>query len=313
MSDAFVFAGQGAQYVGMGAELFEADAQARALLERADAILGEPLSEVILRGPEAALTLTRNTQPAVLLLGLVHAALARRAGVEPAVLLGHSLGEFGAWVEAGSLGLEDALLLVRLRGEAMQSATPLGLGAMDAVISADAAQMEALCEEIAAQSGQILQVAIYNCPGNLVISGHAEAVQQARARIEAEALGVVRPLAVSAPFHTSLLEPAARALEEALAQVELAPNRLPVIPNVTGQVAAPGTDPAQIRAWLVRQVSQPVLWEDSLRAALALGAGRAVLLGPGGMARGHLKRIQRRFPFLDMDKEADRQQLGGAT
>lgn len=284
MSDAFVFAGQGAQYVGMGAELFEADAQARALLERADAILGEPLSEVILRGPEAALTLTRNTQPAVLLLGLVHAALARRAGVEPAVLLGHSLGEFGAWVEAGSLGLEDALLLVRLRGEAMQSATPLGLGAMDAVISADAAQMEALCEEIAAQSGQILQVAIYNCPGNLVISGHAEAVQQARARIEAEALGVVRPLAVSAPFHTSLLEPAARALEEALAQVELAPNRLPVIPNVTGQVAAPGTDPAQIRAWLVRQVSQPVLWEDSLRAALALGAGRAVLLGPGGMA-----------------------------
>lgn len=313
MSDAFVFAGQGAQYVGMGAELFEADAQARALLERADAILGEPLSEVILRGPEAALTLTRNTQPAVLLLGLVHAALARRAGVEPAVLLGHSLGEFGAWVEAGSLGLEDALLLVRLRGEAMQSATPLGLGAMDAVISADAAQMEALCEEIAAQSGQILQVAIYNCPGNLVISGHAEAVQQARARIEAEALGVVRPLAVSAPFHTSLLEPAARALEEALAQVELAPNRLPVIPNVTGQVAAPGTEPAQIRAWLVRQVSQPVLWEDSLRAALALGAGRAVLLGPGGMARGHLKRIQRRFPFLDMDKEADRQQLGGAT
>lgn len=313
MSDAFVFAGQGAQYVGMGAELFEADAQARALLERADAILGEPLSEVILRGPEAALTLTRNTQPAVLLLGLVHAALARRAGVEPAVLLGHSLGEFGAWVEAGSLGLEDALLLVRLRGEAMQSATPLGLGAMDAVISADAAQMEALCEEIAAQSGQILQVAIYNCPGNLVISGHAEAVQQARARIEAEALGVVRPLAVSAPFHTSLLEPAARALEEALAQVELAPNRLPVIPNVTGQVAAPGTEPAQIRAWLVRQVSQPVLWEDSLRAALALGAGRAVLLGPGGMARGHLKRIQRRFPFLDMDKEADRQQLGVAT
>lgn len=300
---AFLFAGQGTQYVGMGAGLWASHEPARALLTRAEAILGLPLGQIILEGPEERLALTEHTQPAVLLLGIVHHQLALERGLAPTVLLGHSLGEYAAWVAAGSLALEDALRLVRLRGRLMQEAVPVGVGAMSAVVGAESPAIEALCGEVAQRRGEVLSVAIHNCPGNLVISGHASAVREAEGLIEARQLGAVKALSVSAPFHCALLEPAARGLAQALAEVEVRPNALRVIPNATGRVAEPAQDPAQIRAWLVEQVVSPVLWEDSLRAALALGVKAAVGLGPGTTARAHLKRVDRKLPLVCLDEE----------
>jgi [acyl-carrier-protein] S-malonyltransferase len=229
--------------------------------------------------------------------------MALERGLAPKVLLGHSLGEYAAWVAAGSLALDDALRLVRLRGRLMQEAVPVGVGAMSAVVGGQTAQIEEACQEAAARSGGLVVVAIHNCPGNLVISGHARAVQAAESLIEARQLGACKALAVSAPFHCPLLEPAARGLERALAEVEVRPNALPVIPNATGRAADPGQDPAQIRAWLVEQVVSPVLWEDSLRAALAMDVTSAVGLGPGTTARAHLKRVDRKLPLACLDEE----------
>ncbi len=304
---AFCFAGQGAQYVGMGQDLDPA--VSGPFWAHVDEVLGQSLSVLVDKGPGDTLTLTQNTQPAVLALGTLHAKIVREMGVSPGILLGHSLGEYAAWVAAGSLALDDALGLVRLRGLAMQEAVPVGEGGMSAIISAPVDELEAICEEVAARRGEILQVAIINCPGNTVISGHLGAIEEAERAIEEQRVGVPRRLAVSAPFHCALLEPAARRLEVALRDIPVSPNTLPVIPNVTGEVAAPGQDPDQIRAWLVEQVMSPVRWEASLRTALSLGITEALSLGPGGMVRAHLKRVARKFPLLDMDKPADRAKL----
>lgn len=307
--DAALFSGQGTQYVGMGQELAEARPEVQALMARADAVLGVALSRIMLEGPAEALTLTENTQPAILTLAMAHWGLLEGWGMTPVVALGHSLGEYAAWVAAGSLAFDDALGLVRLRGQAMQEAVPVGVGAMSAIISAPADEVEALCAQVARATGQVVRVSVYNCPGNTVISGHAEAVAAVGAQVEEARLGVVKPLEVSAPFHCELLEPAARRLEQALARVEVRPNALPVIPNVTAEVVAPGADPDDIRAWLVEQVVAPVRWEESLRAALALGATRALSLGPGEALKGHMKRVSRRFPMMALDLADDRAAL----
>lgn len=313
MSDAFLFAGQGAQYVGMGLDLQDEPSFGEAFA-LAEEVLEVPLLDIVSNGPEERLTLTENAQPAILLLGILHQRLAERAGAAPTVLLGHSLGEFAAWTAAGSLALRDALALVQLRGRAMQEAVPVGVGSMTAVISAPTEVVESVCADERESSGRVVSVAVLNCPGNVVVSGHAEAVAAVSTRITDEGLGMTRPLSVSAPFHTSLLAPAAERLEAALADMEVAPNRVPVIPNVTAEVAGVGTGPDQIRAWLVEQVVAPVRWEESLRAALDSGVERAFALGPGTMQRSHLKRISRRFPLVAMDKEKERSAfLGGSA
>ncbi len=309
-ADAFLFVGQGSQYAGMGADLLVEQPGLRDLLDRADAVLGVPLSRIMLEGPDETLTLTENTQPAILTLSLIHYSLALRSGRTPCVLLGHSLGEFSAWVAAGSLAFEDALRLVRLRGQAMQEAVPVGQGAMAAVISADLEEVEALCAEVAAETGQVVAVSVINCPGNTVVSGHAEAVALVEGRIRASGRGTTIPLKVSAPFHCGLLKPAAEALEAALALVSVEPSRLPVIPNVTGEVAPAGLDGDAVRRLLVRQVVEPVRWEASLRAAISAGATRAVSMGPGSALRSHLKRVSRRFPVLVLDEAEDRRSWG---
>lgn len=315
---AFLFTGQGTQYQGMGSDLLEAYPQARQRLQEADEVLGFSLSSIMLEAPLETLTLTENAQPAILALCMIHFEIACQMGAKPGVLLGHSLGEFAAWVAAGSIALEDALGLVRLRGQAMQEAVPVGVGAMSAIISTPTEEVERLCGEVSSARNEVVRVALYNCPGNSVISGVAGAVEAVGARIEDEGLGVVRSLAVSAPFHCSLLGNAATALQTAMEKIAFKPNQIPVIPNVTGQVAGAGTDPEQIRAWLVEQVTAPVLWEPSLRAVLDLGFERALSLGPGSMVRAHMKRISRRFPVLSLDSEGDRGTLaalldGGAS
>lgn len=305
MSDAFLFAGQGAQYVGMGSDLWHEPefAEAFAMARR---VLGVPLLEIIRDGPAERLTLTENAQPAILLLGILHGQLAQRSGASPKVLLGHSLGEFAAWTAAGSLELGDALALVQLRGRAMQEAVPVGVGAMIAVISASTDTVETLCAAVQARTGQTVGVAVFNCPGNVVISGHTAAVDAVALEIVESGEGIVRRLHVSAPFHTPLLAPAADRLADAIARMDVQPNQVAVVPNVTAQVAPPGTDPEQIRQWLVEQVVAPVRWEESLRAVLALGVERAFAMGPGTMQRAHLKRISRRFPLVAMDVEDER-------
>jgi len=297
----FLFAGQGAQYVGMGTQIASAFPEVYEAYGLADNALGEALSTLIMDGPQERLTLTENAQPAILALGYAHARIARRFGVVPRVLLGHSLGEYAAWVTAGSLRIDDAIQLVRVRGRAMQKAVPVGVGAMTAVISTPTETIDALCVEIGAAMGQVLSASVYNCPGNVVVSGHTEAVEALEARITADRLGTCRRLEVSAPFHCSLLSPAADELARALALVEVLPNVLPVVPNVTAEVVEPGCEPAQIRRLLVEQVVQPVRWEGCLRAALSYGIKTAVLMGPGTMTRSHLKRVDRRFPTVGFD------------
>lgn len=304
---AYLFAGQGAHYVGMGeaaraAGFGAAVDEALALLDRA---LGAEVSALVARGPLEALTLTENAQPAILALGWAHVQIARELGLSPQVAAGHSLGEYGAWVVAGSLEIEDALRVVRRRGQAMQAAVPVGEGAMSAVISAPTEAVEALCAEVSARRGEVCQVGVYNCPGNVVVSGQVGAVEAVEAEVAAQGMGMTRRLEVSAPFHTSLLQPAAAALEEALAAVEVRPNALPVLSNVTGQVVEAGASPEVIRGLLVEQVVAPVRWEACLRGMLAREVSAAALLGPGTMTRGQVKRIARRFETLALDEAAE--------
>lgn len=302
---AFLYAGQGAQYVGMGLDAATEWTWIGKTYAEADAVLDPPISEIIERGPDGALTLTENAQPAILALGVAHARICADLGLEPSLVMGHSLGEYGAWVSAGAVDFADAVKLVRLRGRFMQEAVPVGVGAMSAIISAEASDVERVCEEVARSTSLVVRAAVYNCPGNTVVSGHLEAVEAVEAQIEAESLGVARRLAVSAPFHTSLLEPAARSLRLALADVHFRANQLPVASNVTGAVVEPGADPAAIRDLLVRQVVEPVRWEACMRAALERGVEQVVLLGPGSMLRGHVKRVQRRLPAANLDGMQD--------
>ncbi len=308
-TEMFLFTGQGAQYVGMGAELADERPDIQAMMDRADEVLGTPLGQIMRHGPEETLRLTENTQPAILTLAMAHHRISAELGLSPSVLMGHSLGEYAAWVAAGSIAFEDALKLVRLRGQAMQEAVPVGVGAMVAVISTPSDELEALCAKVAKARGEVVSVSVYNCPGNTVISGHAGAVEAVRKEVEEGGLGSTIELSVSAPFHCALLEPAAKRLQEAMASVAFEPNKLPVVPNVTAEVVAPGCDPDQIRAWLVEQVVAPVRWDASLRAGLEMGVSRAVSLGPGKMLRGHMKRVSRRFPMVILDLDKDRRAL----
>ncbi|MEO1273729.1 MAG: ACP S-malonyltransferase, partial [Myxococcota bacterium] len=223
-------------------------------------------------------------------------------GLAPRVVLGHSLGEYAAWVAAGALAYDDAVRLVRQRGQLMQEAVPVGVGAMSAIIAAPTALVEQLCEEArsALPPGKVVEVAVYNCPGNVVVSGHTEGVEAVERNVEEGRHGVVRRLAVSAPFHCSLLAPAAERLAEVLSQIEVHPNDLPVIPNVTAEVVEPGAEPDLIRELLVRQVQAPVRWETSLRHMLEMGVNRALSLGPGTMNLAQLKRVRRRMPMVSL-------------
>ena len=297
MSVAYIFPGQGSQRAGMGREVAERSPAAREVFERADAALGEPLSRLCFEGPEEALRLTANTQPAILTVSVAVWAAAREAGApDPDYAAGHSLGEYSALVAAGVLALEDAVRLVRARGTFMQEAVPVGEGAMAAVLGLDADAVLAACEEAA--EGDVCAPANFNSPGQIVIAGGAAAV--ARAGEAARRAGAKRviPLEVSAPFHTALMEPAAERLRPLLEATEFRDPRVPVMANATATLVETGE---AARRALVAQVASPVLWEQSVAALAAAGVGRYVELGPGRVLAGLVRKIVRGAEVLSAE------------
>ncbi len=284
---AFVFPGQGAQTVGMGRDLAEAYPAARAVFEEVDAALGEKLSQTIWEGPADALTLTANAQPALMATSLAaYRALEAEGLAAPDFVAGHSLGEYSALCAAGSLMVADAARLLRLRGEAMQAAVPVGEGAMAAILGLDLAAVEAIASEAAA--GEVCEAANDNDPAQIVVSGHRGAVERATALARERGAKRAVLLPVSAPFHCALMQPAAAAMEQALGDVELGPPSAPLVANVT---ARPVTDPAEIRRLLVRQVTARVRWRESVEWMAAEGVSRFVEVGAGKALSGMIRRI----------------------
>ena len=295
---AFLFPGQGSQKVGMGRALHEAEPAARAVFAEADAALGTSLSRLCFEGPEEQLTLTANAQPAILTVSIAALrVLEARTSLRPGVVAGHSLGEYSALVAAGALRFADAVRLVHLRGKFMQEAVPPGVGAMAAILGLDAAVVAAVCQESA--GGEVVSPANLNGGGQVVIAGHKSAVE--RACVAAKARGAKRavPLAVSAPFHCALMQPAEDKLAAELARVEIAAPRIPVVTNVE---AAPNQDPARARALLARQVTAAVRWEESVQRLGAMGVRRAIELGAGNVLGGLVRRIA---PEMVVDSAGD--------
>lgn len=288
---AFLFPGQGSQEPGMGKALAEAFPAARRVFEAADEALGESLSGLCFEGPAEALALTANTQPAILTCSVAAwTVLTEEIGLAPAVCLGHSLGEFSALVAAGALEFTDAVRLVRLRGRAMQDAVPAGVGAMAAILGADPEALEAWCAEESA-GGEVVSPANENGGGQIVIAGHAPAVDRVIARAKESRAKAMR-LNVSAPFHCALMGPAAECLADALSTVRIGDLRVPVVANVD---AEPNSDASAVRDRLIRQITGRVRWEASMRTVIRMGIQRGLELGHGRVLGNLIKRIDRGF------------------
>jgi [acyl-carrier-protein] S-malonyltransferase len=294
MRIAWCFPGQGSQLVGMGRDVAEVFPPAREIFARADQALGEKISTLCFEGPEDALTLTRNTQPAVVAtsVALLAALRARFELPAPVSAAGHSLGEYSALVASGALSLEDAVRIVRLRGEAMQEAVPAGAGAMAAVMGLTPEKLAAICEEAA--QGEVVSPANYNAPGQIVIAGHAAAVQRA-SKLVAERQGKAIPLKVSAPFHCSLMAPAARKLQARLETVTISPLAFPVLANVDGR---PNREAHRVKELLVLQVDHPVRWEETVRTMAESGVTHVLEIGPGKVLAGLVRRIAKEIEVL---------------
>ena len=286
MKIAFVFPGQGSQSVGM-LDSFRDIAAVQSVVTHASSALGQDIGALIDAGPTVELNLTINTQPALLTAGCaVYAAWRAAGGADPAVIAGHSLGEYTALVVAGSLELEDAVRLVRFRAQAMQEAVPVGIGSMAAILGLPDEIVRQACSE-AAQS-EVVEPVNFNAPSQVVIAGHARAVE--RACEIAKRLGAKRavPLSVSAPFHSSLLQPASDRLRERLAQTTLKKPRIDLINNVDVSIES---EPPKIADALARQAASPVRWADTIRKMSELGVTHVVECGPGRVLSGLTKRI----------------------
>ena len=291
MTRAFVFPGQGAQVIGMGRALAEAYPAAKAVFDEVDAALGEKLSALIWEGGQEALTLTENAQPALMATSIAAVRALQAEGVlvgSAAYVAGHSLGEYSALCAVGALSLADTARLLRLRGRAMQAAVPVGVGAMAALLGLDFAAADAVAREAA--QGEVCQAANDNDPGQVVVSGHKGAVERALEIARAKGAKRAILLPVSAPFHCALMEPAARAMAEALAAVEV---KAPAVPLVANVRAAAVSDPALIRALLVEQVTGSVRWRESVEWMVAQGVGEFWEIGAGKALSGMIRRIAR--------------------
>ena len=304
---AFIFPGQGAQFVGMGKALADQYASARAVFEAVDEALGEKLTDIMwTEGSEDALTLTSNTQPALMAVSVAAmAALEEAHGitVEAAkYVAGHSLGEYSALCAAGAMSVADTAKLLRIRGEAMQAAVAPGVGAMAALLGADDAQAAAACAAGIAASGGTCQVANDNAPGQLVLSGDAAAIEAACTHARENGVKKAVPLAVSAPFHCALMAPAAEKMAAALAEAEISAPRVPLVANVT---ATAGREPEAIRSQLVEQVTGRVRWRESVAWMFANGIERTGEAGAGKVLTVMNRRNERSLKGMTLGTPED--------
>ena len=280
---AFVFPGQGAQYVGMGKPLFEKSPEAKKLFTQANEILGFAITDVMFEGPEEAQRQTKVTQPAVFLHSVILARLF--PNFKPDMVAGHSLGEFSALVASGALSFEDGLRLVSARAMAMQAACELEPSTMAAIIGLPDEKVEEICNGIS----EIVVPANFNCPGQLVIPGSMKGVEQACEALKAAGAKRALPLKVGGAFHSPLMEPARQKLAEAIEKTQFNKPLCPIYQNVD---AKPHTDPAEIKANLVKQLTSPVRWTQIVRAMVADGAKAFVELGPGNVLQGLIKKTE---------------------
>lgn len=307
---AFIFPGQGSQKVGMGRDIANANQVAEQVFAEADEVLGFSLSKLCFEGPEEELRLTANTQPAILTTSIALYRVFQEAGIEPDYVAGHSLGEYSALVAAGSLSFRDAVSTVHKRGTYMEEAVPAGLGAMSAVMNLDRDELDQICKNVTRES-HVVEPANYNSPGQIVISGHSEAVKEAGEKAAEAGARRVIPLSVSGPFHSSLMKPAAERLAQTLNEIEIKDASVPVVANVS---ARPVVRADEIRRSLIEQVASPVLWEDSVRWMLAQGVDTFVEIGAGTVLSGLVKKVDRKVKTLSVqDSETLKQTVEQLT
>ncbi|MEW6731737.1 MAG: ACP S-malonyltransferase [Acidobacteriota bacterium] len=293
---AFVFPGQASQYPGMGRDLYEKHPEARMVFEEADAALGFAISKLCFEGSQSDLELTANTQPAILVVSIAAYRVLQALGMRPDYVAGHSLGEYSALVAAGALELATAVQLVRKRGQYMQEAVPVGMGAMAAIIGANAELVQEICAQVA--EGEVCMPANINTPSQLVVAGHRSAVERAINEIKSRRAGRAKMLAVSAPFHCVLMKPAEEALACDLAEVEFRDLEIPLVSNVdAGLICAA----AEARASLIRQVCSPVRWSDSIRILIENGVRRFVEVGPKNVLIGLIKNMATDLTLLNVE------------
>ena len=305
MSRAFVFPGQGSQAVGMGADLAGAFATARAVFGEVDAALKQNLSKLMRAGPESDLVLTENAQPALMAVSVAITRILEKDGGKPlsslaAYVAGHSLGEYSALAAVGALTLPDAARLLKLRGQSMQKAVPVGIGAMAALLGIELEAAQDACKEAA--QGEVVAVANDNGGGQIVVSGHKEAVERAIEAAKSRGCKRGMMLPVSAPFHCPLMQPAADAMKVALEEVVLTPPRVPLVSNV---LASEITDPASIKQRLVEQVTGLVRWRESVQYMKTKGVDALVECGTGKVLSGLVKRIDKEMTGLALNTPSD--------
>lgn len=299
---AFVFPGQGSQYVGMGKSFYDGFTAARRTFEEADEIFGYKISRLIFEGPKEGLDLTENTQPAILIASVAALRVLReKTDARPCLLAGHSLGEFTALVASGALAFSDAVRLVHKRGRFMQASAPPGTGKMCAILGLDIDAVSVICES-ASMDAAVAVPANINSPEQIVISGHAGAVDIAAGLARERGARMVVPLQVSAPSHSPLMEQAAKRLDEELRGITLYNMDVPVVTNVE---AEPVTDPSRIRELLTRQLVSPVRWVDIIRRMKKEGVGRIVEIGPNRVLTGLVKRIDKEIAAFNLNEASD--------
>jgi len=293
---AFVFPGQGAQYIGMAKEICSQYPESAQVFKEASEALGFDIEDMVFNGDEETLRITENTQPAIVTASIACLKPLMKEGINADFTAGLSLGEYAAHVYSGTFSFEDAVRLLRKRGRFMQEAVPLGVGSMVAILGLSREQVLDACAQ--AREEGIVEPANFNCPGQIVISGEAKAVEKAQAiAIELGAKRAV-PLAVSAPFHCSLLVSAGEKLKAELEQVELHEMKVPVVANVNGEIV-PSVD--YVRESLYKQVSSPVLWEDCVRTMIGKGVDTFVEIGPGKVLSGFIKKIDKNVKTLNVE------------